>query len=143
LAKQFREFCQNAKMPKRTQRGENEIKQAAWSRFSLAVARFKHELSKNWNRGILVSVLLLCGLRGGRRRPGNEKPGAVSRPGGYSSVRYPFVLESGFRVNGFLADMVDVVRSNIVTRTRGEEAGQARGIGNTGFADAKRSGRMT
>jgi hypothetical protein len=87
LAKQFREFCQNAKMPKRTQRGENEIKQrrmtkkAAWSRFSLAVARFKHELSKNWNRGILVSVLLLCGLRGGRRPPGNEKPGAVSRPG--------------------------------------------------------------
>jgi hypothetical protein len=42
-----------------------------------------------------------------------------------------------------LADMVDVVRSNIVTRTRGEEAGQARGIGNTGFADAKLSGRMT
>jgi hypothetical protein len=86
LAKQFREFCQNAKMPKRTQRGENEIKQRltkqpAWSRFSLAVARFKHKLLKNWNRGILVSVLLLCALRGGRRRPGNEKPGAVSRPG--------------------------------------------------------------
>jgi hypothetical protein len=71
---------------------------------------------------------------------------------GCSSLRYPFVLESDFRVNsflagfladGFLADMVDVVRSNIVTRTRGEQAGQARGIGNTGFAEAKRSGRMT
>ena len=72
-----------------------------------------------------------------------KNPARFPGRGGYSSVRYPFVLESGFRVNGFLTDMVDVVRSNIVTRTRGEEAGQARGIGNTGFADAKLSGRMT
>ena len=72
-----------------------------------------------------------------------KNPARFPGRGGYSSVRYSFVLESGFRVNGFLADMIDVVRSNIVTRTRGEEAGQARGIGNTGFADAKRSGRMT
>ena len=81
-----------------------------------------------------------------------KNPARFPGRGGYNSVRYLFVLESGFRVNGFsagfladgfLADMFDVVRSNIVTRTRGEEAGQARGIGNTGFADAKLSGRMT
>jgi hypothetical protein len=101
LAKQFREFCQNAKMPKRTQRGENEIKQAAWSRFSLAVARFKHELLKNWNRGILVSVLLLCGLRGGRRRPGNEKPGAVSRPGWIQFSQISFCTRIRFQSQWF------------------------------------------